>query len=400
MKSLQGITLASLVLTLSLLAASPAVAQEVPVMMAMQSAYQVTLYGYVKLDAAYDSQRTAAGNLMFFALPEGRDGRDDEFNLTANETRLGLRIALPEMNGIETYGVVETDFYGGGSQNSPNLRLRLAFVDLQTGRWSFRAGQDWESFIVAIPRIVNFSFLADAGALGLRRPQARLSYTTSLNDKTSLTARLAAARTIGQDIDGGGQNDGAAAGFPSTQAALIFSTDSWTSRRITLGISGHYGSEKVGEYSLQDGDDLVAVPEKDYDSWSVIGSVILPLSEQIMAQGAYWQGENLDNYFGGIGQGINRARQTAIAAEGGWAQLVLNPMDKVNLNLGYGLDKPDRDHLNDGDRERNEIYFVNLFYKLTKAVTLAAEYSHLTTKYVGGDDAVNNRLQGSVVFRF
>ncbi len=366
----------------------------------VQSKYDLSFYGYVKMDASYDTQRTDAGNLMRFVLPEGADGRDDEFNLTANETRLGMRLNVPEMDGIQTYGVIESDFYGGGAQNSPSLRLRLAFADLQKGSWSLRAGQDWETFIVVMPRIVNFSFLADAGALGLRRPQLRLSYSTPLGAKTQLTAKLAAARTIGQDIDGRGQDDGAAAGFPSTQAALVLETDSWTTRKLMLGLSGHFGSEKVATYNTGDADEPITVPEKDYDSWSIIGTLVIPLCKEAMLQGAVWCGENLDNYFGGVGQGINKLQQAGIAAEGGWAQLVLNPTEKININLGYGPDNPDRDDLNTGDRTKNELFFGNLFYHLTDAVTLATEYSHLTTSYKGGDDSINNRVQGSVIFRF
>ncbi len=366
----------------------------------VQSKYDLSFYGYVKLDASYDTQRTDAGNLMRYALPEGAEGRDEEFNLTANETRLGMRLNVPEVEGFQTYGVIETDFYGGGAQNSPNLRLRLAFVDLKKGAWSLRAGQDWETFVVVLPRIVNFSYLADAGALGLRRPQLRLSHSTPLGAKTTLTAKLAAARTIGQDIDGKGQDDGAAAGFPSAQAALVLETDSWTTRKLTFGLSGHFGSERVDTYNTGDADDPAAVPAKDYDSWSAIGSVAIPLSTKVMLQGSIWQGENLDNYFGGIGQGINRPQQRAIAANGGWAQVVLNPSDDININLGYGLDNPDGDDLNTGDRSRNELLFGSVFYHLTDAVILATEYSHMTTSYKGSDDAINNRIQGSVMFRF
>jgi len=386
-----------IVFLLALTAKQGVAQQEIPT---VQSKFDVTLYGYIKLDASYDTHRTDAGNLMRFAVPEGAAGRAEEFNLTANETRLGIRLRVPEIDGLQTFGVIETDFYGGGAQNAPNLRLRLAYVDLTKGAWSLRAGQDWETFIVVLPRIVNFSCLADAGALGLRRPQLRLSHSTPPEAKTTLTTKLAAARTIGQDIDGGGRDDGSASGLPSAQAALILETDSWTTRKLTFGLSGHFGSERVDAYNTGDADALIPVPEKDYDSWSVIGSVAIPISKQVMLQGAIWQGKNLDDYFGGIGQGINRSLQRAIAAEGGWAQVVLSPSDDININIGYGLDNPDQDDLNTGDRSKNELFFGSVFYHLTTAVTLATEYSHITTSYKGGDDAVNNRVQGSVMFRF
>ncbi len=386
-----------LALLLGLATTDAAAEQPLPT---VQSKYNLSFYGYVKLDASYDTQRTVAGNLMFFVLPEGDKGREDEFNMTANETRLGMRLTVPEIDDIQTQGVLETDFYGGGSQNSPNLRLRLAFVDLKRGSWALRAGQDWETFIVVVPRIVNFAYLADAGALGLRRPQLRLSHSTPLGDNATLTLKLAAARTIGQDIDGGGQDDGSAAGFPSAQAAMVLEMESWTTRKLTMGLSGFVGSEKVAAYSTGDDDAPMQIPEKDYAAWATIASVAVPLCKQAMIQGSVWHGENLDNYFGGIGQGINRSKQRAIAASGGWVQLVLNPSDRTNINLGYGLDNPERDDLNTADRSKNELFFASLFYRLTDAVTLAAECSHLTTSYLGGDNAANTRVQGSVIFPF
>jgi len=367
----------------------------------VSSKYDLSLYGYVKLDASYDSQRTAAGNLMFFVLPEKSGQSDDEFNLTARETRLGMRLRAPDINETHVTGVVETDFYGGGSENSANLRMRLAYVDLERGNWALRAGQDWETFIVTIPRIVNFSYLADAGALGLRRPQVRLSHVTPLSDKTRLIAKVAAARTIGEDIDGGGQDDGAAAGYPSAQGSLVLETKAFTPRPVIVGVSGHIGTEQVSTYSDTSNPEAPAViEEKDYDSWSAIGSLALPFTSMVMLQGSIWYGENLDNYFGGIGQGINKVKQTAIAAEGGWVQLVLDPCSTINLNLGYGLDNPRSEDLNAGQRSKNELFFGNIFYRMNEAVTLAFELSHLTTSYLRGDDAEDIRGQGSVIFKF
>ena len=103
------------------------------------------VYGYVKLDAAYDSQKTSAGDVMFYVLPKVNGVSDNEFNMTARETRLGLELTGPDMEALQTTGKIEADFYGnGGSANSPNLRLRLAYVDVAMAEGtSVRAGQDW-----------------------------------------------------------------------------------------------------------------------------------------------------------------------------------------------------------------------------------------------------------------
>ncbi len=356
-------------------------------------------YGYVKLDAIYDTHRVAAGDLMFYALPH-QDGVDDnEFRMTARETRIGLDINVSEVSSIKTSGKIEVDFYGaGGSDNAANLRMRLAYIDLAMPRgFSLRAGQDWETFITVIPRIVNFSYLADAGALGIRRPQVRATQEINLAEKTKLTAKLAAARTIGQDIDGGGEDDGVDSGLPTGQGNLILERPLWTEKAAKISVSGHIGRETCDRV-------VEGVPcvndDQDYDTWSVIGSLYLPLCKMATAQGTIWQGENLDTYYGGIGQGINKTLETSIAAKGGFAQLILDLTDRLNLNLGYGLDDPDEGDLNAKDRSKNEIIFSSLFFKLTRDATLALEYSNLRTSYKDADKAENNRVQGAVIYKF
>lgn len=367
---------------------------------AVTSKFDVSLYGYVKVDAAYDTHRTASGNLMLFVLPYGEEGKKDEFNLTARETRLGMDIKVPDLPDWSVSGKVEMDFYGGGTENSPNPRLRLGYLDVARGRTAIRAGQDWDTFITILPRVVNFSFLADAGALGLRRPQVRVTHTVPLAGETTLTAKLGVSRTIGQDIDGGGQNDGAAAGYPTLQANLAIETPGLAGRRMIASLSGHAGTERVCAHIDDSGPEPVTVPKKDYDTWSAIGSILFPLTSRIHLQGSIWRGENLDTYFGGIGQGINPRARTGIAAQGGWAQAVYRATDKLHLHAGYGLDDPDSDDLNPDDRSRNELWFGSAFYTLGHGVTVAAEYSHMTTSYKDNAAARNNRIHLAMIYQF
>lgn len=356
------------------------------------------VYGYVKLDAAYDTQKTSAGDALFYVLPKVNGESDNEFNMTARETRLGLELAGPDLEYLKTTGKVETDFYGGNTANSPNLRLRLAYLDLaMPSGTAVRAGQDWETFMTVIPRTVNIAIMADVGALGLRRPQFRVSQDIPIYNKTKLVAKVAAARTIGEDIDGGMQDDGADSGYPSVQYNLCLETPLLTAKPTKLSVSGHWGNETLDSTVTNV---VVETDAKDYITWSVIGSLLLPLHQNVALQGTIWQGRNLDTYYGGIGQGINKTLQKGIGARGGYIQLITDLTDRLNWNLAYGIDDPDNQDLSNGNRSKNQTVVTSAYFKITSAVTAAFEYYYMTTSYKGQSAASDNRFQGAMIYKF
>lgn len=359
---------------------------------------RLQIYGYIKMDVAHDTQKTSTGDLPFFVLPEVDGDKDGETHFTARESRIGLRLFGPDTERIKVSGVMEFDFYGGGSDNSYTPRLRLGWLDIATDfGLSVRAGHDWDTFIEVLPKTVNFGCLSDAGLLGLRRPQVRLTQVVDLNDTTKLIFKAAAARTIGQDLDGGGEDDGVDAEWPTLQYNIGVHGKWWTDRTTRLAFSGHIGRE-----SLDDTVDgvIVSTDHTNYDTWSVMASAYVPLIPKWAVQGTVWMGENLDTYFGGVGQGINIVKETGIAAKGGFVQLLFEPIDVLSFVLGYSVDDPDDDDLEDGMRAKNEIILLNGTWNITKAISVMAEYAHITTGYVEQDDATDDRVQMAVKYAF
>jgi len=361
------------------------------------SKYDVTLYGYIKVDAIYDSHKTAVGDLAFFVLPKVDGEKDSETRLTARQSRLGLKINGPEVEGGKVTGLIEMDFYGkADTDNAYHPRMRLGYLDWAFATWSLRAGQDWETFIVVVPNTINFATLADQGALGLRRPQIRLTKNVGLGENSKLVLKGAVARTVGQDIDGGGQDDGVDSDIPTFQGAVELHSVLLTEKKTIAGLSGHWGKEVVDSYTLNE----ETVDEKKYDSWSVIGSLCVPLIKQVSLMGSIWTGENLDTYYGGIGQGINPSAQKGIKANGGFAQIQIFPMDKVNVNLTYGLDDPKDGDLAANMRSKNETLMANVHYAFSPDLSVGLEYQYLKTKYKEGDSVEDNRVQAAMTFKF
>ena len=393
--------------------AAPALAVEVVLKDAGDVRLQ--LYGYLKADYSYDSQATAPkGDFAFFVLPEVNGEKDGQTHVGARESRLGLNVFGPDVGSWKTTGKVEMDFYGGDKANSYNPRMRLAYADFaHASGFSLRFGQDWDTFCEVQPRIVNFAFLADVGALGLRRPQARATQELKLSDNTKIVLKAAISQTVGQDLDGAGFDDGSDAEVPTAQWNVALHQQLWVEKKMArIAFSGHYGIETLdGTEKTATTNALGTVTEvtrvvdpdaKDYDTWSAQGSLFLPLTKQLAAQANIWKGANLDTYYGGIGQGVNLSLGEEIEAVGGFAQLLYDPTDKLSFGLGYSMDDPDNEDLvgNKTTMTKNEMYLVNVAYKFTSALTGLAEYSRMTTGYLGQDDATNDRVQLAMKYAF
>ncbi|MDA3799352.1 MAG: hypothetical protein PF692_09755 [Kiritimatiellae bacterium] len=357
------------------------------------SSFDITVYGYIKLDAIYDSQATVIGDLGFFVKPKIDGKNDNEFNMTARETRLGLKIGGPTVYDGKLSGRLEIDFYGrSDSENGYHPRLRLGYIDWAFENWSMRFGQDWETFITVAPKTVNFDTMADKGALGLRRAQARLTKNFNLSETSSIFVKAAAATTIAPDADQDGQVDGKDSGVPTFQYNLGYMGKILTEKKSRMSVSGHYGTETY-HYEGR-------VDSKNVDTWSVIGSLYMPVVDCVTLAGTIWTGSNLDTYFGGIGQGINSIDDEGIGASGGWVQLMYFPTEKLNLNLIYGIDDPDNEDINEGMRSKNTVIGVNGYYSFTKALIGCLEYQRIETDYYMQQEAEDNRFQAAMKYVF
>ncbi|MBW2350594.1 MAG: hypothetical protein JRF20_05300 [Deltaproteobacteria bacterium] len=71
----------------------------------------------------------------------------------------------------------------------------------------------------------------------------------------------------------------------------------------------------------------------------------------------------------------------------GWADLTYAVNDKTTITAGYGFDNPNNGDIgddltdtNDYRFTRNEQYFVNTWYSLSKTLKVGAEYIYIETE--------------------
>ena len=332
--------------------------------------YPVTLYGFIKGDFIYDTDPVTPGNFFQYvpAPAASGTGTESEYFITANQTRLGLKIGSPAVNGVKTGGAVEIDFYGGGgapeNKGHPMMRKAYVTVDWPDADFQILAGQTGDLISPLFPKTVNYTVNWWNGNIGYRRPQFRFSKGIG-----SLKVQVALARTIGYETK---------AGTPDIQYRVAYRFPLLTDRKTQIGFSG----------SMVTLDDTVD-PNTESNTMNV--EFVFPLSELMTLKGEYWTGKNVTAYLGNIdqpGEGM-----------GYWIDFGVGPLNNLSFHVVYGVDDPDEESdTYVGTMQRNSALCFNVFWKINKAVTWATELAMLTTEYVGGgDNGTATRAQTSFI---
>lgn len=371
-------------LIFSALAGTDALAQTHP---------ELSWYGFLKMDAAWDQGLVNSGNFARWVVsPDVFDGHA-HFNMTARQTRLGFLVKT-QAGGAALTGRWESDFYGGGAENKNALQVRHAYVEaVWPSGWSVLAGQASDIISPLNPGTLNYTVAWWVGNIGYRRPQLRVTKRVSLGEGKEVRVEAAATRTIGDEFVTAEPGDtGADSELPTVQG-LVGLTLPVGGRPMGIGAYAHHGVENLHR-------ELGGEPVK-LTSTGVGGYLTLPLGSVVALNGEAWSGWNLDDYFGGIGQGIRITNQTAtnVNSQGGWAELSLKS-GQVAVRAGGGVDDPDDTDLAAGGRARNTAFWGTLVRDAGGGLSYGLELSRWETTYVQGTTGTSWRVQGSVIFSF
>ena len=388
----------------------------------VDSKYDVTFYGYVKLDAVYMDSYAVMDNFLV-QVPAGNRGGNtefkdrDSFSMTARQSRFGFLITTPATDsGLITRGRLEADFYGSlpgrlaaGNQdpeeNKGGLMLRRATVEIIADNWSILAGNEWMVVSPIFPHVNNYPYGADAGNLGYRTPQIRL--TGYMMDK-SIILQLAATNKLG-DMDTLDIDTGRMSGTPAWEAGVTYKKDG-----LMVALTGHYGEEEIQTDREGLGADYYG---SRIESQSINLSFAVPLGDMFAISGEYFTGSNLDGWYTGA-QGSGwvvdaDGDREAVNSQGGWVELMAKPVDGVKCYVGYGVDDVDDDQLEDGTIEpgysdkdgnsaitMNSMTYANVYYNVSPSTMVAFEWMQMTSEYDNADEDSGLDWDDGVVNRY
>ncbi len=347
------------------------------------------LFGTLHATAFFNSgEANWLDNPNIVAVPPAA-AREGTFSLGMRQTRVGLAAHGPTLGSFRTSGTVVADFFGGvpGFQTGQVMalpRLLVGFARLETSRTAFQIGQD---HVVLAPRdptsLAAFAFpsLFRSGNLYLRAPQVRVE--RDLGAGVRVAGALVAP--IGGDFPGEDYRfvppalPGERSRRPAFEGRLAFdSTADVDARRVvSIGVSGHHGSERRVDGSVT--------------AWAAAFDFALR-HERVGIAGEVFSGENIDAFGGATGLDAR--------ASGGWAELQLFASPRLSFHGGAGLDELRGVSSTALPRRRNRSAYGSVIVSLTPELQGSFEYRWLATLPGAGNERRNHHVDWVLAYKF
>ena len=325
------------------------------------SKYNMQLYGKVKVDFNYDTAEFKKYNDFVGAVAQESDYKNDSTNFNPRDTRIGFT-ASHKWGEWSALGRVEMDFYGDNNGDNLIPRMRHGYIDIgyEKTQTSMVVGQDWVPVSQLNPSTIDFGILTAAGNLWWRVPQ--VTVRQELGDFQVLASVMKHRRTSTENEDR----------MPWLLSRIQYSNEILGKGGI-VALGGGYRHADYGQNT-----------SNNTDRWRVCGELKY-VTGPFTFKGELWTGEGIGRNF--LRYDLDMAEDGEPAsAYGGWADLTYAVNDKTTMTAGYGFDNPNNGDIGDltdtNDRRftRNEQYFINTWYSLTKPLKIGAEYIYIETE--------------------
>jgi hypothetical protein len=305
-------------------------------------------------------------------------------------TRIGINFVAPPnlVKGWDVTGKFEMDWQnaqGATPESRPLPRIRHAYLQLQRGSYSLLLGQNWDLISPLFPSPNDDTLMWNAGNLGDRRAQIRLSYEPKDKPLRWALALGLTGAVDGKDLDNNGVRDGEDSGLPNVQVRLA-----WKFRNGETGLWAHHAWERITN---------PVAGQTRFTSHSIGLDWQWQLSPKWNLRGELWTGRNLSDFRGGIGQGVNAAG-SEIRSKGGWLELGWQYSPKQRLAFGYTIDDPKNADVPAGGRTNNFAWYLHHRWRLSGNVEVAVNYLFWTTKWQGQATGIDHRINAFVQHNF
>jgi hypothetical protein len=360
---------------------------------------KIVLGGAVIGDFMFNSRRPVAPGTPFFLTAGPLPGfHQQTFDASGRQTTLTALVTGPEVCGLQSSAVIAACFYSSSLIEDLWGFLPIqAYAQLKNDDWRFAAGLQFDIFNPLNPTVLPISYLGASGNTGAFRTQARVERYLYPSDDSQITLTAGLTDPIPTTVSNAFRvsEDN---GWPNVECRAALALGPVTGegpearRPFEVGVSGVVGQIRTTiPFTRQ----VVA------DVWGLGTDCRWAVTPRFGVQGEMFVGQALGTYMGGILQNINVNTFAGVHTAGGWIEVYyyICP-EKLHTHVGYGLDDPlDRD-LAPGQPVRNDTWFANLIWEVTRYCRVAGEFTYRKTAYTVVPSNQGFGLQTQVQFKF
>jgi hypothetical protein len=344
--------------------------------------FKVVVFGALQGNMVFSTARPLAPGIPFLLTPGPLQGFEQQtVDVHARSSFIGTSILGPGVGDWQTGGLIFVLFYNDNViADRYGILPFQVWGDLKNDDWRFTFGLQTDLILPANPTMLVFSMLAFSGNAGSNyRGQVRFERFIHLDDDAKVTLQVALSEPTSTLI---------------SDALVLDEDNGWPSVEARAAYT----------WGPMEGEGLFAEPHLEVGLSGVVGQIRrtdVPGRQQVIAdlwglgvdgrwrvcpcfglKGELYVGQAIGTYNAGVQQSLNTAAGRGIRAAGGWGEVYyyLVP-DKVHTHWGFGLDDPlDRDVPLAGIL-RNQTYFGNVIWDVTKNLRLGFEATWRETAY-------------------
>jgi hypothetical protein len=345
--------------------------------------YDVSVYGYARMNASYDvdsDQALSTRSGSYAGLAGNDNAADGHFGADAVQSRLGFKTVSPE--GVSV--TVEGDFRPG------NLRLRHAFGEYN----GVLMGQTWSNFNSFVGNTSTLDFDSLPGLAGLQGRVAQARYTTGPLSFSLEQPQNSLIDPAGDDADTKDGMPAITARFEESQGGLSYSA----------ALLAH-----------QVGYDTGAIDD-DAFGFATFVAAKMALTDMITLQGTLTYTDGANSYLYRSGENFGAASAyvdgsgsvETLSGYGGSIGAGINLGGGRSINIGYGYVEVDWDDaVSDlgaaavaDQSESNQAIMANYQWTPVKNVMMGVEYQFLKRENVDGTDGDASRILFAAQYNF
>ena len=349
--------------------------------------FPIRLTGMALFNAFINSRQSGG---IDYPVTAGQTGANHA-GATLRQTIIGLDFRGPTaVAGGAVHGSVFMDFFAGA--NNQAMRIRTGSIEIDWKTRSIMAGIEKPIFNPREPSSlaqVGISPLTGAGNLWLWLPQIRVGQDFAFGRSSGLRAQVGVLQTReilpypGASVPGVLEP-----ARPAVEGRFEVFHRLDDERRIEFAPGFHASTTHVGGISL---------PSRLFSmDWFVNPW------RRVEFTGAFYSGRNVAPLGNGYGQGFYGygRYQEPVHSIGGWGQVTVHALPRVDLHLFTGQQDDANHALTIGRIGKNLAYGANIYYRFAPNVLLGFEAAQVRTLYIGQGIRINNHYDLALGYSF